>query len=507
MKRQTKRLLIMWLTLTLVALSTIISPQDETQAWLLVEPMNLSVVAGQEMIVNVLLSNAPVVYGIDVRLSFDPNILEAISGIGPGDFIDPAQSHILQNQVDNATGKIDYALALLNPAPPVEGDGLLMQIPFRAKIEGQTTISIEDGLFGTQAGTTIPALPYLMLTAPPVVDAGADKLADEGDIVFINASFSDPNPAETYAATINWGDDTITSGTVGAGVVTGTHMYVDEGIYIASVEVCDDGGSCGSDALTVTVANVAPIVGAIAAPTEPLQVNTTITTSAGFVDPGLSDTHTAVWNWNDGNTSPGVINEIYGSGTVSGDHTYATPDVYTVNLMVTDNDGGTGESDFRYVVIYDPTGGYVTGNGQFQSPEGAYPGDPLLTGEAKFGFNAKYNGSGVLIGSTKFQFKDADIKFHSDGYEWLVVFGARSWFQGTGTVDGIGEYKFIVTAIDAGIDPNDDIEIDLFRIKIWSEDQYGVETILYDNGFGSTDFSEEWATEINKGDIKINYGQ
>ena len=106
-----------------------------------------------------------------------------------------------------------------------------------------------------------------------------------------------------------------------------------------------------------------------------------------------------------------------------------------------------------------------------------------------------------------FQFKDADIKFHSDGYEWLVVFGARSWFQGTGTVDGIGEYKFIVTAIDADIDPNDDIEIDLFRIKIWSEDQYGIETIIYDNGFGSTDFSEEWATEINKGDIKINYGQ
>ena len=47
-------------------------------------------------------------------------------------------------------------LALLNPAPEVEGDGTLVQVVFRAKAEGETTISIEDGLYGTKTGETIP---------------------------------------------------------------------------------------------------------------------------------------------------------------------------------------------------------------------------------------------------------------------------------------------------------------------------------------------------------------
>ncbi len=48
-------------------------------------------------------------------------------------------------------------------------------------------------------------------------------------------------------------------------------------------------------------------------------------------------------------------------------------------------------------------------------------------------------------------------------------------FKGTGTINGAGEYKFHLWAGDA--DP------DTFRIKIWTEDEFGIETVKYDNGF------------------------
>ena len=49
-------------------------------------------------------------------------------------------------------------------------------------------------------------------------------------------------------------------------------------------------------------------------------------------------------------------------------------------------------------------------------------------------------------------------------------------FKGSGTINGMGEYKFMLWAGDD--DP------DTFRIRIWEEDEVsGVETDIYDNGF------------------------
>ena len=47
-------------------------------------------------------------------------------------------------------------------------------------------------------------------------------------------------------------------------------------------------------------------------------------------------------------------------------------------------------------------------------------------------------------------------------------------FKGVGTINGTGAYKFQIWAGDD--------DTDTFRIKIWSEDEAGVETVVYDNG-------------------------
>ena len=51
-------------------------------------------------------------------------------------------------------------------------------------------------------------------------------------------------------------------------------------------------------------------------------------------------------------------------------------------------------------------------------------------------------------------------------------------YKGVGTINGAGEYKFMLWAGDGtGTDG-----ADTFRIKIWYENGLGVETVVYDNG-------------------------
>jgi hypothetical protein len=164
MKRQTKGGLVLILAWTLSSFSTIALAAGESRLRLSVQEK--SPVIGQEINVDVLVENAPAIFGADVQLIFDPAMLQVVDADNeldgtqpaPGDFIDPQQSFFLQDQADNQAGSIDYALTLVHPALAVQGDGLLTRVTFQAKMEGQTTIYIQDGLFGTQDGEMIVPL-------------------------------------------------------------------------------------------------------------------------------------------------------------------------------------------------------------------------------------------------------------------------------------------------------------------------------------------------------------
>ena len=99
------------------------------------------------------------------------------------------------------------------------------------------------------------------------------------------------------------------------------------------------------------------------------------------------------------------------------------------------------------------------------------------TGRASFGFVAKYNKKTELPGgNTEFVFQAADLNFHSGSYQWLVIAGPKGQFKGEGTINGAGNYGFMLTAKD------DDNSGDTFRIKIWWEEG-DAEHLVYDNGF------------------------
>ncbi len=118
--------------------------------------------------------------------------------------------------------------------------------------------------------------------------------------------------------------------------------------------------------------------------------------------------------------------------------------------------------------------GYVPAVQFSVTTPGAYLANPTLGGKATFGFVSKYKkGATVPDGNTEFKFIAGDLNFSSTSYEWLVVnqAGANAQFKGYGTINGAGNYGFILWAGDG--------TPDTFRIKIWDA---STEVVVYDNG-------------------------
>ena len=251
-----------------------------------------------------------------------------------------------------------------------------------------------------------------------------------------------------------------------------------------------------------TLTIVAPAAGALNA------VNTAVNLSASFTDPGTADTHTCTINWDDGASSQaGTLSESAGSGTCIGSKSFASAGVYNIQVTVSDDDSGS-DTESVMVVVYDPSAGFVTGGGWIDSPPGAYtpedPTDPDITGRANFGFVSRYqNGATTPTGQTEFQFQAGNLNFHSSNYQWLVVAGAKAQYKGTGTINGVAGYSFLLTATDGQISGGGGM--DKFRIKIWS---IASDTVIYDNVPGtSEDIDAANPQPIANGSIVIHKGK
>jgi hypothetical protein len=253
--------------------------------------------------------------------------------------------------------------------------------------------------------------------------------------------------------------------------------------------------------LKVGLSNQPPEIISITAPLDPVSVGVNVVTEAIFTDPDINDTHISSWDWGDGSIENGIVNES--SKTIIGNYSYSLPGVYTLKLKITDAAGESDEMQYKYIVVYDPNGGFITGGGWINSPEGAYKQDLSLSGKANFGFVAKYKkGSTIPGGNTEFQFNTADLNFKSSSYEdmRLVIAGSRANFKGKGTINGTGNYGFMVSAIDGQI--NGGGGIDKFRIKIWDLNYNGA--IVYDNNIINTDDNAIPATALGGGSIVIH---
>jgi hypothetical protein len=188
------------------------------------------------------------------------------------------------------------------------------------------------------------------------------------------------------------------------------------------------------------------------------------------------------------------------TNTCSVQYTSATPTVDVLSATYNGSDvHKTSMTDANaplFVPFYDPAGGFVTGGGWFNSPAGAYRADPTLTGKANFGFVSKYQkGQSTPNGQTEFQFHAGSLNFHSEAYQWLVVSAnnSKAQYKGTGEINGVSGYGFLVTAWD--------VNPDRFRIKIW---KLSDGSIVYDNNYGSSDDIDTAPLQIASGSIVIH---
>jgi hypothetical protein len=143
-------------------------------------------------------------------------------------------------------------------------------------------------------------------------------------------------------------------------------------------------------------------------------------------------------------------------------------------------------------------GDLVTGSGWINSPAGAWPSNPALTGNASFDFLSKHEpGDALPTGWTRFQFSDANLSFCSACQQGLVVAEAKAHYQGSGSINARGDYGFMLTAVD-GRQPGGG-GVDKFRIKIWDK---ATGDIVYDNQMDASNTADP-ATAVGGGSIVI----
>ena len=329
---------------------------------------------------------------------------------------------------------------------------------------------------------------------PPVANAGGPYYGYEGSPVWFDGSGSSDPDGDALSYSWTFGD-----GTSGSGI-NPSHTYPDNAVFPVCLTVTDTVGNTNQACTTATILNVAPTITSIMGDPNPVKAGKPLATYATFTDPGTADTHTAVWDWGDGTTSTGDVTETNGSGSVATSHVYQTPGIYRIELKVTDDDGDWDTAEIKYQIVYDPETGFITGGGWIWNPDNACP-QLCDSGKTKvnFGFVARYKrGADVPTGQTEFQFKSGDLNFHSSYYEWLVISKEKAFYKGVGTINGSGEYGFLLSAIDGQIIGKG--TKDQFRMKIWDN---STGEVLYDTQMGADDYADP-TTTLNGGNIVIH---
>jgi hypothetical protein len=369
-------------------------------------------------------------------------------------------------------------------------------------VSGTYTVTVKvndnDGGIGTASA-------QIVVTGSPSADAAGPYSGFEGSPVTLHGTATNPGGGPLGTTwSITW---TGSPGTVcslsGSTSLTPSVTCNDDAVVTAKLTVTDGVNTPATSTALVNIANVAPVINSITLPVTPSQVNTALALQGSFSDAGTNDTHTATINWGDASSSAGTVTEANGAGAVAASHAYAAAGTYTVTVTVRDDNNGTATATASsYVVVYDPSAGFVTGGGWISSPSGAYtptnPSNAGLVGQANFGFVSKYLPHGTTpSGNTEFDLKSANLNFHATGMAWLVVTDTdtKAYYAGTGTVNGGSGYSFLVSVIDNG-----NHGTDRFRIKV-SNTSTGA--VVYDNQFGAAD-SDSATQQISNGSVVIH---
>ena len=129
MKKYTQTWFAVFVMISLFALGLLTVGAQDNAPQLQLTPDKAQAVVGDTVTVSVNVAGAVGVYGGSFKLSYDPQAFEIVQADGkavtPGAFFANEPGFALRNAVDPTAGTIEYAITLMQPAKPVNGDGIL----------------------------------------------------------------------------------------------------------------------------------------------------------------------------------------------------------------------------------------------------------------------------------------------------------------------------------------------------------------------------------------------
>lgn len=223
--------------------------------------------------------------------------------------------------------------------------------------------------------------------------------------------------------------------------------------------VIDKDGGFVELTTTIHVTNVAPAARILApADGSVFRVGAHVALSGSFTDPGVLDTHTAVWTVG-GTAVPATVVEHGGAGTAAATWTPSAAGLYPLSLTVTDRDGGTTTVAGGTHVVFDPDAGSVAGAGALLDP-----GRDLVL----FELDARYRDHDSSPAG--------DVELHAPHLtldatrlDWLVVTSPSFVLQGVGRVDHRSGFRFRLSGTTG--------HPDQLRVQIWASDG----SVVYDS--------------------------
>jgi PKD repeat protein len=174
------------------------------------------------------------------------------------------------------------------------------------------------------------------VTGGPTGSAGPAQAGQEGSLFSFVGTASGGLGALGFSWNFGDGTSPVT------GTLTPTHVYAVDGQYTVTLTVTDSLGRTGTYTTGATVTNVAPTVSA-GGPYAGTTGVAVAFSGTGSV-PDATDVLTYTWSFGDGTTATGQ--------NVS--HVYATGGTFTVDLTVSDGDGGTTSASTTATVVSPP---------------------------------------------------------------------------------------------------------------------------------------------------------
>jgi titin len=173
---------------------------------------------------------------------------------------------LFSNTACDASGYGEGGTFLASTSVTTDGSGnatLAIGVPGSVSRGEYLTATATDGSSNTSELSKYIVVP----NRPPVADANGPYSGVEGSAIGFDGTGSTDTDGDALTFAWTFGD-----GGTASSSPTPSHTYVDNGSFSAGLQVADPDGLTDTDATTAAIANVAPAVGPITAPLEPVAV-------------------------------------------------------------------------------------------------------------------------------------------------------------------------------------------------------------------------------------------